>query len=118
LILNSNLYGIPQKDLVVAALVASRHGAIPFEGIEIQQYLSILSEEDIEAVKKLGVIVRIAECFDRSMGGVITNLTCDILGDSVILKTEATSDCTLEIKDALNAVPEFRRAFKKNLEIL
>lgn len=118
LILNSNLYGIPQKDLVVAALVASRHGAIPFDGIEIQQYLSMLSEEDIEAVKKLGVIVRIAECFDRSMGGVITSLTCDILGDSVILKTEAIADCTLEIKDALNAVPEFRHAFKKNLEIL
>lgn len=118
LILNSNLYGIPQKDLVVAALAASRHGAMPFEGIEIQQYLSMLNEEDIEAVKKLGVIVRIAECFDRSMGGVITNLTCDVLGDSVIIKTEATSDCTLEIKDALNAVPEFRYAFKKNLEIL
>jgi exopolyphosphatase/guanosine-5'-triphosphate,3'-diphosphate pyrophosphatase len=117
-ILNSNLYGIPQKDLVVAALVASRHGRLPFDGIEIQQYLSMLSEEDIEAVKKLGVIVRIAECFDRSMGAVITNLTCDVLGDSVILKTEAISDCTLEIKDALNAVPEFRRAFKKNLEIL
>ena len=118
LILNSNLYGIPQKDLVVAALVASRHGAIPFDGIEIQQYLSMLSEEDIEAVKKLGVIVRIAECFDRSMSGVITNITCDILGDSVILKTEAVGDSTLEIKDALNAVPEFKRAFKKNLEIL
>ena len=118
LIINSNLYGIPQKDLVIAALVASRHGPIPFDGVEIQQYLSMLSEEDIEAVRKLGVIVRIAECFDRSMGGVITSLTCDVLGDSVILKTESISDCSLEIKDALDAVPEFKHAFKKNLEIL
>lgn len=118
LVLNSNLYGIQQKDLVMAALVAGMHGSQPLDGVEIQQYLTLLTEEDIDAVKKLGVIVRIAECFDRSMGGVITSLTCDVLGDSVILKTEANSDCTLEIKDALNAVPDFRRAFKKNLEIL
>ncbi len=118
LVLNSNLYGIQQKDLVMAALVAGMHGNQPLDGVEIQQYLTLLTEEDIDAVRKLGVIVRIAECFDRSMGAVITSLTCDVLGDSVILKTEATSDCTLEIKDALNAVPDFRRAFKKNLEIL
>lgn len=117
-ILNSNLYGIQQKDLVMAALVAGMHSNQPLEGVEIQQYLNMLTEEDIDAVRKLGVIVRIAECFDRSMGGVITSLTCDVLGDSVILKTEATSDCTLEIKDAMNATGEFKRAFKKNLDIL
>ncbi|MFA6866827.1 MAG: Ppx/GppA phosphatase family protein [Clostridia bacterium] len=118
LILNSNLYGIPQKDLVMAALIASRHCAMPFEGVEVQQYLSLLTSDDIIAVRKLGVIVRIAECFDRSMGGVITSINCDVLGDSVILKTESIADCSLEIKDALNAVPEFRHAFNKNLEIL
>ena len=72
----------------------------------------------MEAVKKLGVIVRIAECFDRSCGGVITGLSCDVLGDSVILKTKTQGECTLEIKDAMNALVEFKRAFKKNLEIL
>ncbi len=118
LILNSNLYGIQQKDLIMAALVAGMHGSQSLEGVEMQQYLTLLTPEDLEAVKKLGVIVRIAECFDRSMGAVIKSLSCDVLGDSVILKTEANSDCTLEIKDALNAVPDFRRAFKKNLDIL
>ncbi len=117
-ILNSNLYGIQQKDLVMAALVAGLHSNQSLDGVEIQQYLNLLTEEDIDAVRKLGVIVRIAECFDRSMGGVITALTCDVLGDSVILKTESVSDCTLEIKDALNATGDFKRAFKKNLEIL
>ena len=118
LILNSNLYGIQQKDLVMAAIVAGMHGSQKLEAAEIQQYLSLLTEEDIDAIKKLGVIVRIAECFDRSMSGVITTLTCDILGESVILKPESTSDCTLEIQDAMNAVPDFKKAFNKNLDIL
>lgn len=119
LILNSNLYGIQQKDLIMAALVAGMHGSTPLEGAEIQQYLTLLTEEDLDAVRKLGVIVRIAECFDRSVSGAIKSLSCDILGDAVILKTEAEgNDCTLEIKDAMNAVPDFRKAFKKNLDIL
>jgi len=117
-IMNSNLYGIQQKDLIMAALVAGMHGAQPLSGVEVQQYINMLTEEELDAVRKLGVIVRIAECFDRSMGGVITSLSCDVLGDSVILKTEATADCTLEIKDAMSAVGDFKRAFKKNLDIL
>jgi exopolyphosphatase/guanosine-5'-triphosphate,3'-diphosphate pyrophosphatase len=117
-ILNSNLYGIPQKDLVLAAIVAGLHYKDGLESLDMAKYLTMLTEEDLEAAKKLGVIVRIAECFDRSCGGVITGLTCDVLGDSVILKTKTAGDCTLEIKDAMEALPEFRRAFRKNLEIL
>ena len=67
---------------------------------------------------KLSVILRIAESFDRSMSGSVKTLTCDVLGDSVIMKTEVDGDCSLEIRDALSAGAEFARAYKKNLEIL
>ena len=117
-ILNSNLYGIPQKDLIMASMVAALHYRDGLEQLDCQKYLDILTEEEISAVRKLGVIVRIAECFDRSCGGAILGLSCDVLGDSVILKTKTQGDCTLEIKDALGALPEFKRAFRKNLEIL
>lgn len=117
IILNSYLYGIPQKDLIMAALVAASHQRDNLEQLDAQEYLNLLNEEEIEAVQKLGVIVRIAECFDRSCGKVIVGLNGDILGDSVILKIESEGDCVLEIKDALGALSDFRRAFKKNLEI-
>ena len=117
IILNSNLYGLSHKDLVMAAFVAEAHrkGAVKPESIS--GYLSLLNEEDIEAVKKLGVIIKIAESFDRSMSGLITGITCDLLGDSVIMKTESEGDCSLEIKDALTC-SQFKKAFGKNLEIL
>lgn len=118
LILNSNMYGIPQEDLVIAAIAAGMHSRTQLEGMEVEQYLNMLNEEQIDASKKLGVIVRIAEAFDRSMGRVIKGISCDILGDSVIIKTESVSDCALEIKDAMTAIYDFRRAFRKNLEIL
>ena len=77
-----------------------------------------ISEEDVEAIRKLGVMLRIAESFDRSMSSCITGINCDVLGDSVIMKTEVDGDASLEIKDALNCSSDFKRIFKKNLEIL
>ena len=77
-----------------------------------------MTDEDLDVVKKLGVLLRIGECLDRSGLGVVKGINCDVLGDSVIMKTEISSDATLEISQAMDAGVEFKRAFKKNLEIL
>lgn len=120
IIINSNLYGITHKDLVMSALVVSMHRKGDIDTNMFMRYKDMLSDEDIDAVMKLGVIVRIAESLDRSMSSVINNLACDVLGDSVIMKTDSTNndECQLEIKDALTCSPEFKRYFKKNLQIL
>ena len=117
-ILNSNLYGVSHRDLVLAAFVAQGTRKDEFNAAEWNKYKDLLKEEDLVAVMRLGVILRIAESLDRSMTGVIKSLNCDVLGDSVIMKTEVDGDATLEIKDAMNAGAEFARAFRKNLEIL
>ncbi len=118
MILNSGIYGASHREIVVAAFVASCHKKEDVDLNEWAKYKSIVVEEDFEAVKKLGVLLRIAESLDRSMAGVVTGLTCDVLGDSVIMKTEVSGDATLEIRDAMNASAEFKKSFKKNLEIL
>ena len=117
-ILNSALNGISHKDLVMAAYIAALHRKADVVEPSFDKYKELLTEDDLEAVKKLGVILRIAESFDRSMSGLIVGLNCDVLGDSVIMKTEAEGDCSLEIKDALTAAPDFKKAYKKSLEIL
>ena len=85
---------------------------------EWQKYKDLITEDDFESVKKLGVILKIAESLDRSMSSVVVGLNCDVLGDSVIMKTEVEGDALLEIKDALAASGDFKKAFGKNLEIL
>jgi exopolyphosphatase/guanosine-5'-triphosphate,3'-diphosphate pyrophosphatase len=86
--------------------------------IEWQKYKDLVTEEDLDAVKKLGVLLRIAESLDRTQCGVVTGLNCDVLGDSVIMKTMVNGDAAVEIRDAEAANPEFKKAFRKNLEIL
>ncbi|MCL2061977.1 MAG: Ppx/GppA family phosphatase [Firmicutes bacterium] len=117
-ILNSNLSGISHRELVLASFVAVGHRQEEFNMSEWLKYKEIVREEDLVAVMKLSVILRIAESLDRAMSGCVKALSCDVLGDSVIMKTEVEGDCSLEIKDALTAAAEFARAYKKNLEIL
>jgi exopolyphosphatase/guanosine-5'-triphosphate,3'-diphosphate pyrophosphatase len=103
---------------VLAAFVAGCHNREDLPMGEWVKYKDLVLEEDLEAVKKLGVLLRIAESLDRSQCGVVTGINCDVLGDSVIMKTELTGDAALEIRDAEESNPEFKRAFKRNLEIL
>jgi exopolyphosphatase/guanosine-5'-triphosphate,3'-diphosphate pyrophosphatase len=118
IILNSNLYGISHRDLTLAAFIAHAHKKDDIASAEWAKFKQLIGEEDYEVVRKLGVILKIAESLDRSMSGLVKTLNCDVLGDSVIMKTEVDGDATLEIKDALNASLEFKKAFGKNLEIL
>ena len=117
-ILNSNLYGVTHRELVLAAFVAQGLRKNDFNMAEWAKYKDILLEEDIVAVMRLSVILRIAESLDRSMQGHVKGVNCDVLGDSVIMKTEVEGDCTLEIRDAMDAAGEFARSYKKNLDIL
>jgi exopolyphosphatase/guanosine-5'-triphosphate,3'-diphosphate pyrophosphatase len=117
-IINSNLYGVTHRDIVLAAFIAQGHKGDDFQMAEWNKYKDILLEQDLVAVMKLSVILQIAESLDRSMSSIVKTLNCDVLGDSVIMKTEVDGDATLEIKDAMRIAPDFARAYRKNLEIL
>ena len=119
MILHSNLYGIAHKDLVLAAFVSDMFNKDEINMADWVKYKDLLTEEDVEAGKKLAIILKLAVALDRSRSSVITEINCDVLGDSVIMKTEADgNDNTLEFKEAMAVASDFRRVFKKNLEIL
>ena len=118
MILNATLYGVTHRDIVLAAFTACCHKKEDINAYDWARYRDIVSDEDLEIVKKLGVMLRIAESLDRSGSGSIKSINCDILGDSVIMKTEIEGDASLEIKNAMAASTEFRKSFHKNLEIL
>ena len=118
MILNSTLYGITHREIVLAAFVAGCHKKEDINAADWAKYKDIVQEDDLDAVKKLGVMLRIAESLDRSSSGTVKGINCDVLGDSVIMKTEVDGDASLEIRDAMSANAEFRKSFRKNLEIL
>ncbi len=118
MILNSNLYGISHKDIVLAAMVTDVNNKEGQSLTDWAKYSCILSSEDVEAVRKLSVILRLAIALDYGMRGAVTELSCDVLGDSVIMKTELNGDASLEMNATNVVAMDFKKVFKKNLEIL
>ena len=117
IIINSEMTGLSHKEIVFSALVALMHRK-EITTKELVRHSDILDEKDRDAVIRLSILLRIAESLDRSMSGLIDGISCDILGDSVIVKTFSNGDLTLEIKDALKSAQLFEKAYGKNLIIL
>jgi exopolyphosphatase/guanosine-5'-triphosphate,3'-diphosphate pyrophosphatase len=118
-ILNAPFYGIAHKDIVLAAYATDMYNKDDANVADWAKYREFLGDDELEAGKKLAVILRLAVGLNFSMNNVVKEINCDVLGDSVIMKTETEgAESSLEIKAALTAAGEFKRVFKKNLEIL
>jgi exopolyphosphatase/guanosine-5'-triphosphate,3'-diphosphate pyrophosphatase len=117
-IISSEVYGVTHNELVLAGFVSSLRNADNFNLSDWVRYKDLVTEEQLEAVRKLAVILKLAECLDITGFARITDISCDILGDSVIMKTITEENVDLEIKSAMLYGSDFKKAFNKNLEIL
>ena len=117
-ILNSNIYGASHKDIILAAFVASSQNVDDFSLNEWVRYKDIVTDEDMDAVKKLAIIIKMASMMNITNSNSIKDVACDVLGDTVILKTEVERDATLEISQAMSIAGDFKKVYGKNLQIL
>ena len=82
------------------------------------KYKDLLDENDLDAVRKIGMIIKLATVLNVSKNKVVQDVNCDILGDSVILKTIVDGDAQFEILLANKLAPAFKKVFKKNLQVI
>ncbi|MGN1208124.1 MAG: hypothetical protein ACI4TI_01505 [Christensenellales bacterium] len=118
IILNSHIMGASHRDIVLAAFILLCTKLEDFNLSEWVRYKNLLTEDDIDAVKKLAVIVNLADSLDKFRKSRITDMTCDLLGDSIIIKTQTESPATLEIREGMKHASDFKKVFKKNIELL
>ncbi len=117
-ILSLDILGASHHDIVLAAFVVSSQELDNFNLSEWVKYKDIMTEIDLDAAKKLAIILRLAKALDKSKANLIEDIQCDTLGDSVILKTIVTKDASLEIREAQKVKPDFKKAYNYNLEVL
>ena len=117
-ILNSDLYGLSHREQILSAFVVASQNLDNFSTTDWVKYKDLFTEQDLEGVRKLAVIVRLANALDYCGAGKIKDINCDILGDSVIMKTVVESPADAEIAEGLKVSNDFVKAFKKHLEIL
>ena len=118
IILTSDIYGVTHREIILAAFVCESQNYANFNLGDWIKYKDLLLEEDLEAVRRLAMLIKLASALDKTHRNVVQDISCDILGDSVIMKTIVTIDANIEIREAIKSAPEFRRIFKKTLEVL
>ncbi len=117
MILNSQIYGLTHRELVLSAFIAASHRDDNI-AVNYQQYKMIINKEDLELIKKLGLLLRLSESLDKSMTSSVSGVTCDIHSESVIITTISKGTDFIEIQDALLASESFKTVFNKKLYVV
>lgn len=117
MILNSGINGLTHKELLMSAFIASSHRNKKSK-VKWVRYKSIIDKKEVEIIRKVGTLLRIAESLDICFNSSVKDIECLINNDEVIIKTISTSKTDVEIKHALSASSQFKKIFKKKLSII
>ncbi len=117
-VLNADVFGVSHREQVLAAFVVGSQYLDDFSMANWVKYKDFLVDEDLEAVRKLAIIVRLANALDRFNKQRVIDINCDILGDSVIMKTIVSTPADMEIREAMKIETDFAKAYHKHLEVL
>jgi exopolyphosphatase/guanosine-5'-triphosphate,3'-diphosphate pyrophosphatase len=127
-ILSAPIRGATHKEIVLAAFASSFKKWENFDMMEWLRFKDMMTDEDLDAVRKISMILVMAEAFDVRGSDIIKDISCDLLGESVILKLLTTTDvrsekvdvncADVEIFQARKYSHEFQKVFKRSLELL
>ena len=117
-IVYSDINGVSHRELLIAGFICVCQNLDEFSLNEWIKYKDILTDEDLDAVRKLGVIVKLAVSLNASKNNVIKDVVCDILGDSIIMKTIVEGDASYEINEGMNVAVDYKKVYKKSLQII
>ena len=117
-ILYSDIKGATHRELLIAGFICVCQNLDEFSLNEWIKYKDILTDEDLDAARKLGVIVKLAVNLNSSRNIIIQDVVCDILGDSIIMKTIVEGDASYEIIEGMKVAPDYKKVYKKSLQII
>ncbi|MBO5394546.1 MAG: hypothetical protein J6A28_01405 [Clostridia bacterium] len=117
-IVYSDINGASHRELLIAGFICTCQNLDEFSLNEWIKYKDILTDEDLDAVRKLGVLVKLAAALNASRKPIVKDIVCDILGDSIIMKTVVEGDASYEILEGMKVAQDYRKVYKKSLQII
>lgn len=113
-IIDNTIFGLTHVETYKVALIASMYGA---GGLKSRSAFlnGSLGKDDTKAVRRLGVILGIADGLDRSRGGNVSSIQCDIGKDKVTLTPVHKNDIDIEMLTVEDMSQYFKKAFDREL---
>lgn len=114
-LLNARLNGLSHREMVLVALIAASHGRIDLK-FKLQQHADVLFPQDGILVRRLGVLIRMAENLDRTESGVVEDVVCTIKEKEVQIDCVTSENADLEIRELYKKVTNFNKVFGKKFK--
>ena len=115
MITNSPINGLTHKELIMAAYTMMLSVKENFD-IDNSPYAMLLSEDDKYVIQRLGILLRLAECFDRKRNGNITKVECKLRSDRLFLHLSSRSTTEGERVEVEGCGAYFTKVFGKTLQ--
>ncbi|MHB1629881.1 MAG: Ppx/GppA phosphatase family protein [Bacilli bacterium] len=116
LIVNSSLYGLSHRDIIMTAAAASFKNRNKLRKL-CTPYRSILADDDVALAARLGVLVRLAGALDRRHEARVKSVRLDTDGRALYVYAPADTDADLELATAQSLAPLVKKVFNLNLMI-
>lgn len=116
LVLNSPIYGLTHREIVISAAAASFKGRGRLRRL-CAPYRTLIDDAGLMLAAQLGVIVRLAEALDRRHERRIPALTAQSTGLFLDLWVPPDADAEVETAAALTFAPHVKKVFGKTLRI-
>lgn len=117
LILNSEINGLNHREILMAALAASFHRKNN-DDLPLAPYSHLINRLDINIAERLGLLIALAETFEKNLNGHIFDLDVEVRNDQITVFPISYEDLETELAEASKLIPRFSQVFRKNLEII
>ena len=115
MITNFPINGLTHKELIMAAYTMMLSVKENFD-IDNSPYVTLLNEEDKYVIQRLGIILSLAECFDRKRNGNITKVECNLRSDRLFLHLSSKGTTEGERKEVEGRGAYFAKVFGRTLQ--
>ena len=116
LILNSPIYGVSHRQLLLSAFAALNHRINKKVKVD-KQYEALIDAEDKKAIDLIGLLVQIGEQLDRSMDGAVRDVACVIEDDRIVMKLDCKEHSVFTDMVLEDCGKKFKRIFDRDLVI-
>lgn len=118
IILNSDILNVNHRDLIIAAFSCQMQNLDNFSLSDWVRYKDIIEQDDLIVARKIAGLIALAAALDSSKEHKIKEISCDLLGDIIIIKAKAEGDATYEIFEANKIGGMFKKIFNKTYQIM
>lgn len=123
LTLNARICGLTNEEIIKVAFLVGHHRETKLKE-DLDRYRGVLDKDTIEHLRRLAILLQIAERLDRSESGVVETikvaLTAGVKGpkETVILRLVSPKDTELECVATMRIAEDFEKFYGLRLQVV